>query len=76
MKTMWKTKVMSFRKDKNYTRILCRVSGVESVFKLITSQKSNELEIMTILQTQYQMKRTTYLKWNSVKLLSSEVNSS
>lgn len=46
------------------------------MFKLITSQKSNELEIMTILQTQYQMKRITYLKWNSVKLLSSEVNSS
>lgn len=56
MKTMWKTKRMSFRKDKNFTRIISRVSEVESVFKFITNQKSNELEIMTMLQTQFKMK--------------------
>lgn len=56
MKTMWKTKMMSFRKEKNFTEIISRVSEVESVFKFITNQKSNELEIMTILQTQYKMK--------------------
>lgn len=44
------------KKDKNFTRIISRVSEVESVFKFITNQKSNELEIMTMLQTQFKMK--------------------
>lgn len=41
MKTTWKTKVMSVAKDIHYTRIIARVPEVESVFKLMTSQKSN-----------------------------------